>query len=164
MLALLDAGERLEFGIEDLMRYHGPGSPGGVAIAYKALERALSLLAPVQRRDLTIRTAFGGPGARDGFELVTRAVTGGRYTVDLALARPELGFARERFVFVLAHAGQEISLAIRPAFVTDAFVALARTESRSAEQEDELTRLKSELADRVLAAPAEAVFDVASRR
>ena len=58
------------------------------------LERALALLDPsgsVERREVVVDTAFGGPGARDAFELVMRAVTGERYRVDPALARPELG-------------------------------------------------------------------------
>ena len=77
-LNLLDAGAPASFTFEDMLRYHGPGSPGGVAHAYKVLERALPLLAPdgpPERREIVVRTAFGGPGARDGFELVTRAVT-----------------------------------------------------------------------------------------
>jgi hypothetical protein len=40
---------------------------------------------------------FGGPGARDAFELVLRAVTGDPYTLDLGLARPERRRAAERF-------------------------------------------------------------------
>jgi hypothetical protein len=42
-------------------------SPGGVAHAYKVLELALPLLAPdgaPERREITVRTAFGCPGAR----------------------------------------------------------------------------------------------------
>jgi hypothetical protein len=78
-LKVVDQGVRLAFSFADLMRYHGPGSPGGVAHAYKVLERALPLPAPdgvPERREVAIRTAFGGPGARDAFELVLRAVPG----------------------------------------------------------------------------------------
>ena len=83
VLTVLDRGTRLTFSFDDLMRYHGPGSPGGVAHAYKVLELALPLLGdPPERREVEVATAFGGPGARDGFELVLRAVTEGRYTVD----------------------------------------------------------------------------------
>ena len=62
-----DRGRRLAFTVEDLMRYHGPTSPGGVAHAVKVLERALPLLAPgdlPERRQIRVRTAFGGPGRR----------------------------------------------------------------------------------------------------
>ena len=105
-LVVVDHGVRLEFSFADLMRYHGPGSPGGVAHAYKVLEQALPLLAPdgvPERREVRVRTAFAGPGARDAFELVLRAVTEERYAVDPALARPSRGRAAERFVFVLTH-------------------------------------------------------------
>ena len=160
-LAVIDQGIRLEFSFADLMRHHGPNSPGGVAHAYKVLERALPLLAPdgvPERREVAVRTAFGGPGARDAFEVVLRAVTGGRYTVDLALARPDRGRAAERFVFALAYRDREVTLAVRDGFVTDEFVDLARTEERTPEQERRLTALKADMAERVMAAPADAVY------
>jgi hypothetical protein len=160
-LVVVDQGVRLAFSFADLMRYHGPKSPGGVAHAYKVLERGLPLLAPdgvPERREITVRTAFGGPGARDAFELVLRAVTGERHTVDPALARPDRGRTAERFVFVLANREREVTLAVRDGFVTDEFVDLARTEPRTPEQESRLTVLKTEMAERVMAAPADAVY------
>jgi hypothetical protein len=142
------------------MRYHGPGSPGGVAHAYKVLEGGLPRLgAPPERRSIVVRTPFGGPGARDGFELVTRAVTEGRYTVDAALARPELGIARERFVFVLSSGAAEVTLVLRDGYVTEEFIALARRGSRTPEEEAHLDVLKREMADRVMAARSEEVYD-----
>src|SRR4051794_27505330 len=144
------------------MRYHGARSPGGVAHAFKVLERALPLLddgRPPERREIRIRTAFGGPGARDGFELVTRAVTGDRYVVDPALARPDAGRARERFVFVLSHRDTELTLALREGFVTDAFIDLARTEPRSPDQEARLDVLTGEMAERLMARPAPEAYD-----
>src|SRR3954451_23259187 len=141
-LVVVDRGRRLAFTLDDLMRYHGPTSPGGVAHAFKVLERALPLLGPCERREVEVTTAFGGPGARDAFELVLRAVTGDRYRLDPALARPERGRAMERFVFRLAHGGRTATLAVRPGFVTDEFIDLARTEDRSPAQERRLDALK----------------------
>jgi hypothetical protein len=163
-LELLDHGMPIAFSFEDLMRYHGPGSPGGVAHAFKVLERALPLLDPsgaVERRDLLVDTAFRGPGARDAIELVTRAVTGGRYVVDPALARPERGRTLERFVFRLSYRGRAVTLLLREGFVTDEFIDLARTDPRTNEQERKLDVLKREMAERVMAAPAAGVYDVA---
>ena len=159
-LRVLDGGRELSFTFADLLRFHGGGSPGGVAMAFKVLERALALLGPAERRAITIRTAFGGPGARDGFELVTRAVTDDRYVVDPALARPELGRERERFVFVVAHGDAEVTLVLRDGLVTGEFIDLARTDPRSEEQEARLDALKADLAERVMALPADAVYDV----
>ena len=162
-LVVADRGRRIAFGLDDLMRYHGGGSPGGVAHAFKVLERALPLLSPgepPERREISVRPAFGGPGARDAFELVTRAVTGGRYVVDPALARPARGRAMERFAFALGHRGRRVTLAVREGFVTDELIDLARTDPRSHEQERLLDRLKQEMADRVMATPAVNVYDV----
>jgi hypothetical protein len=163
VLTVVDAGERLEFTLDDLMRYHGPHSPGGVAHAFKVLEAALPALAadgPCERRALTVRTAFGGPGARDGFELVTRAVTERRYTVDPALARPELGRARERFVFVIAHGDATATLVLRDGHVTDEFIDLARAPDRTPAQEARLTTLKRDMAERLAALSAAEVYDL----
>lgn len=161
-IEVIDRGMLLRFEFEDLVRYHGPNSPGGLAHAYKVLELALSLLEPsgvCERRELVVRTAFGGPGARDGFELVTRAVTDGRYHLDPELARPQRGRAMERFVFRVEYRGRATTLAVRDGFVTDEFIDLARTEERSDEQERELDRLKREMADRVMARPAVEVYE-----
>ncbi|HEX5899413.1 MAG TPA: hypothetical protein VFY32_08435 [Solirubrobacteraceae bacterium] len=161
-IEVLDRGQRISFSVEDVLKYHGPGSPGGVAHAFKVLERALPLLDPgglCERREIVVETAFGGPGARDAFEMVTRAVTGERYRVDPGLARPERGRALEAFVFRLGYRDRTATLAVREGFVSDEFVDLARTAHRDAAQERRLDVLKREMADRVLARPAGEVYD-----
>lgn len=124
-------------------------------------ERALPLLVaggPPERREITVRTAFGGPGARDAFELVTRAVTENRFVVDPALARPQRGPALERFVFRLGYQDWTVTLILREGYVTDEFIALARREDRTCEDERRLIRWKLEMADRVMAATAADVY------
>ena len=108
-----------------------------------------------------MRTAFRGPGARDGFEAVTRSVTDGRYTVDRSLVRSDLGRLREDFVFVVEVGGRTAMLLLRDGFVSEEFVDLARTENRTGEQEQRLDELKAQLAQQVIAAPSDHVFDVA---
>ena len=160
-IQVLERGRPLSFTFDDMLRYHGGGSPGGVAHAFKVLERALPLLdpdGPCERREIVVETAFGGPGARDAFELVTRAVSGDRYLIDESLARPERGRALERFVFRLSYRDRSVSVELREGFVTEEFIDLARTEGRSADQERRLDTLKQELADRVMARPADEVY------
>jgi hypothetical protein len=162
-IAVTERGRLLEFTFEDLMRYHGPGSPGGVAHAFKVLERALPLLSPggpCERREIVVETAFGGPGARDGFELVTRAVTGERFHLLAALGRPERGLALERFVFRLSVGARSVTLVLRDGFVSDEFIDLARTDDRTPEQEARLDVLKAAMAEHVMSQPAEQVYDV----
>jgi hypothetical protein len=155
----------LAFSFDEMCRYNGGGSPGGVAHAFKVLERALPLLEPsgrAQRREIFVETAFGGPGARDGFELATRAVTDGRFVIDPSLTRPEVGHTRERFVFRLRYRDRIATLVLRDGFVTTEFVELAGRESRTPDAELRLTDLKAELAAALMSAPAADVYDLAA--
>jgi hypothetical protein len=162
-LEVVEAGRPLTFSFDDVLRFHGGGSPGGAALGFQALQRALALLAagdgPCERRAIAIATAFGGPGARDAFELVTRAVTDGRFVLDPALARPERGSVLERFVFRIGVGTHAVTLVLREGFVTEEFIDLARADERSVDQEQRLTLLKRQLAERVMARPATAVYD-----
>lgn len=160
---VVDHGEALSFSFTDMMKYHGPDAPGGVAHAFKVMERVLPLLddhGPPERRDITIHTAFGGPGARDAFELVTRAVTEDRYDVDPVLERPERGRTLERYVFSLGYRGRTVTVQIRQGLVVDEFVVLAQKDDRTPEEERRLTVLKQEMADRLMARPASEVYDI----
>lgn len=159
-----ERGRTIAYSFDDLLKYHGPGSPGGVAVAFKVLQRALPLLSPegpAVRRNISVRTAFGGPGARDGFEAVTRAVTGERFTHDPDLARPERGRVIERFVFRLGLADRSVTLLLRDGYVTEEFIDLARKEGKNEQEQQRLEVLKGELADRVMGARADDMFDLA---
>ncbi len=159
-----EKGRTLAYSFEDLLKYHGPGSPGGVAVGFKVLQRALALLSPEGppvRRNISVRTAFGGPGARDAFEFVTRAVTGDRFTHDPDLARPERGRVVERFVFKLGLADRSVTLLLREGYVTEEFIDLARKDGKNDAEKARLDVLKGELAERVMAADAEDMFDLA---
>jgi hypothetical protein len=162
-LAVEERGRTITFAFGEMMRYHGPHSPAGVAMAFKVMQRAFAALSPdgpPERRSITVRTAFRGPGARDGFEAVTRAVSDGRYVVDRSLVRPDLGRLREDFVFVVTVGDHTATLLLRDSFVTDEFVDLARAENRTEAQEQRLDALKAKLAQRVMATPAADVYDV----
>jgi hypothetical protein len=157
MVEVTERGTPLRFSFEDVLRYHGGHSPGGAAIAYRVLERALPELGPCERRSIVVGTAFGGPGARDAFELVLRAVTGGRYTVSAELERPERGRVLERFAWRLEGGDREVSLVLREGFVDAEFIDLARAADRDPGQEARLSELKRALAERVMARSADEV-------
>jgi hypothetical protein len=164
-IVVLDSGREVSFSFDEMLNYHGGGSPGGVAHAFKVLELALPLLdiaARVERRAIFIQTAFGGPGARDAFELVTRAVTEQRFILDPELAQPQNGRARERFVFCLRYGERSVMVVLREGFVTDEFIDLTTRATRTAAQERQLDAMKTEMAARVMAAPARDVYQVAS--
>ena len=159
-----ERGRTIEFSFEDMMKYHGPGSPGGVANAFKVLQRAFAVLSPDQppeRRSIAVRTAFRGPGARDGIEAVTRAVSEGRYSVDLALTRPERGRLLESFVFEVSVGDRTVTLVLREGFVTEQFIDLAQKDNRTAREDAQLDELKAKLAEHVMAEPAVDVYEIA---
>ncbi len=160
-----ERGQLLEFSYTDMLCYAGPYSPVGVATSFKVMQRAFAALSPnqpPQRRSVVIRTAFQGPGARDGFEAVTRAVTDGRYTVDAALARPDRGRLLQSFVFQVIIAGRAATLLLRKGFVTAEFIDLAGKPDREQAEEAQLDQLKAQLSQRVLAAAAEHVCELVS--
>jgi hypothetical protein len=162
-IAVQELGRTITFSFDDMLKYHGPGSPGGVAVAFKVLQRAFEVLSPGEppaRRSIVVRTPFRGPGARDGFEAVTRAVSDGRYTVDRSLVRPDRGRLLEDFVFEVSIRESAVTLLLRDGFVTDEFIDLARLQGRKPEQERRLDELKAQLAQRVMSTPATEVYGI----
>jgi len=163
VLTVAENGRPLQFTYADLMHYHGFGFPGGVAHGFKVMELALPALGtdgPPERRDISVRTAFRGPGGRDAFEMVTRSLTDGRFEVDPALERADRGETLARYVFELSYRGRTVRLTIRDGHVRDEFIALGRKSDRTAEEEARLTYLKKEMADRLLALPAHDVYEI----
>ncbi|MBN9063949.1 MAG: hypothetical protein BGP06_11705 [Rhizobiales bacterium 65-9] len=166
-LSVTDKGRRIALSFDDLLNYHGPGYPGGVAHAFKAMERAFPLLAggePPERDEIHIATPFSGPGARDAFEMTTRAVTRGRFTLAPELARSDVTPAwRGRYVFRFTHRGATVAVMVRDGLVREEFLALgqrAQRETLSPEDEARLSWLKDEMANRLLSLPADQVYDV----
>jgi hypothetical protein len=161
-LEVLDHGELISYSFEDLLKYHGKSSIGGVAHGFKVLERALPILGAggvPERYDIQVQTAFPGPGARDSFEMVTRAVTGERYGVV-----PELGAnapvaPQGRYFFRLGYRGTAVELTLRDGFASDELVQLARRDSHTPAEEERFTWLKHDMASRLMALPAEEVYD-----
>ncbi|MBB4101861.1 hypothetical protein [Allorhizobium borbori] len=162
VIRVLENGKLLEYGFDDLLRYHGFGFPGGVAHGFKVMQRAFPLLspeAPPERREISVRTAFRGPGARDAFEMVTRAVIEDRYAIDASLEIPERGETLMRYVFELSYRNACITLKIREGHVRDEFILLGRKPERTPEEEERLTWLKQEMADRLLVADPLDVYE-----
>lgn len=166
MITVLDQGRPCHFDFDSVMQYHGPAAPGGVAHAVKLMQLAfprLSPQAPLERREVEIKTSFGGLGVRDAFEIVTRSLTEGRYTVDPVHGEgfEDLGY-RKGLVFHISYRGKTVTLVIREGIVRDEFLALAGkgVDGRSKDEEMHFAWLKEEMAARVMKLHASAVYDV----
>ena len=88
-------------------------------------------------------------------------MTDGRYTVDPALERADRGRLLQSFVFEITLGERTVTLVLRDGFVTEEFIDLAGRPDRTAQQESRLDELKAQLAARVMAQPADKVYDVA---
>lgn len=166
VLTVQENGRSIEYVYADLVKYHGYGYLGGVALAFKAMQRGLPLLSdgyPPERNEIALDTAFPGPGGRDGFEMVTRMVSGNRYKVDYSIAGADVPKSPTgSYFFRFKYRGRAVDLALRPGIVREEFLRLARQEKHSPEEISRLEELKADMADRLLAQPAEALFDVST--
>ncbi|KPF99907.1 hypothetical protein IP86_08085 [Rhodopseudomonas sp. AAP120] len=144
--------------------YHGQAALAMLAVTFQALRLMLPALSPQRpprRVDLVVISGHPGPGVRDAFEFVTRAVTRGVYTVDRALPQARLcpGVDMSYSWRVLA-GDRHIGAALRCGVVPERFFELiARGSERSEAETAELSVLKRSIADDVLAASPDALFD-----
>lgn len=164
-LVVLDQGDPIAISFEDILKYHGRSSIAGAAHAFKAMERAFPLLSPdgpPRRDDITVEGGFPGGGARDAFEMVTRAVTGDRYRLASEPARTEAPEAPGgHFFFRLGYRGTVVELVARAALIPDEFLEVACKDNPTPAEAARAQQLKEEMAARLLSLPADQVYDAA---
>ncbi len=163
-IKVLEKGKELSYTFDELLKYHGVGYPGGVAHAFKVMQRAFPLLdngKRLERREISIVTAFPGPGGLDALEMVTRCRSDGRLLADKNL--PEAANVLEsphgRYYFRFYYRGTIVVVTIKPGFVRPEFIKMARIKDRTAEEEKLLAEMKLEMAGRLLKARAEDVYN-----
>jgi len=142
-LQIIDNGETIEFEFTDLCKYHGPKSICGLTIAYKVMQRGFAALSkgePLHRETIAIRTAFPGPGARDAFELVTRATTRECYTIDKSVEPSEqiAEAAAGTYIFQITSGDDTVELGVKPSAVDPEFIRLRRKQLSGAASAEEL--------------------------
>lgn len=154
-ITVLAEEEPIEIGFPMVAAYHGQSALAMAAMVFQAMRAAFDVLSPGKppaRADISIVSGHPGPGVRDSFEAVTRAVTRGAYTVDPS--RPEARFAPGHdisYSFRITVGGRTAEIALLPDALPKRFFALVFAKSRTAEQERELSLLKRSIAKDVLA-------------
>jgi hypothetical protein len=163
-IKVLEKGKELGYTFDELLKYHGVGYPGGVAHAFKVMQRAFPLLDNgnlLERREIFILTAFPGPGGLDAFEMVTRCRSDGRLLADKKL--PEAANVLEsphgKYYFRFYYRGAVVVVTIKPGFVRPEFIEMARKKGRTEGEEKILAEMKLEMAGRLLKARAEDVYN-----
>lgn len=135
-LTVADSGQPIAFTLQDAFNYHGYDAVGGVVLGFRLLQRAIALLTEdgelLERRELSLFTAFPGLGARDGFELVSRMVSEGRFTLDVDYVHPaaQKGIAGS-FYFKFGYRGKSVELAPAVGQPPESFLAMGRASKRA---------------------------------
>jgi hypothetical protein len=152
-ITVLDNGHPISFTFDSINAYHGGGFPGGVAHGLKAMQAAFPLLSdtPLERREVTILTAFSGPGGRDALEMVTRALTEGRLVVDKSIGGTHvINDPPGPYVFRFSYRGRTVEAVIKPGHVREEFVMLGAKADKTPEEIARHEELKAEMANRLL--------------
>lgn len=160
-ITVRENGKDLTFTFNAINTYHGGGFPGGVTHALKAMQAAFPLLAetPLERREITVLTAFSGPGGRDALEMVTRAMTDGRLVVDKSIGGKDvINDHPGPYVFRFTYRGKTAEAVIKPGHVREEFVTLGAKMDKTAEDVLRHEALKAEMASRLLPVAAEQIY------
>ncbi len=170
-LQVLEHDDLIEFNFDDLRKYHGSRSICGLTVAYKIMQRGFVALGQAQqaldRETITVTTAFPGPGARDAFELVTRAVTRDHYTIDQSV-QPSAQIAEAAngaYYFRVSGNGHTVELGIRPVVIPADFIRARRkllAGPVTAEERSQFRALQFQLSETLLPMDPEAVVNVLS--
>jgi hypothetical protein len=163
-IEVVDFDSQLQFTFDDLRRYCGPRSNGGLAHSFRVMQRVFPLLSPdgpPERREIHVRTAHPGPGVRDGIEFVTRAVTEDRFRHDPQFVRTDGGERMSWWVFEFSYRGNTVTAHARQEFVPEDLVHLATLGRKATPDERErLLAAIQKMAKLVLSARPEDIYDI----
>ncbi len=129
-LSIYDEAGPLEIGFDDLRKFHGSASICGLTVSYVVMQAAWRELGggPLSRQQISVETGFPGPGARDGFEMVTRAVSREAYHIRTDVAPDDriAEAAKGAYFFRFLTPDNSVSLGLAPSAVPDEFVPFRR--------------------------------------
>lgn len=155
--------EPIEIGFDSVVAYHGQAALAMLAITFQGLRATLSRLSPSgapARSGLSVVSGHPGPGVRDAFEFVTRAVTRNAYTVDRSLREARLNPKADiSYSFRITLDRRTVGAALRPDVLPARFFELnSMGAERGATEVSEFNALKRQIASEVLAAAPESLF------
>lgn len=171
-IAIKDHQDTIEISFEDVEKYHGQAAIAMVAVTFKALQGGFAALLPYrlpQREELIINIGHPGPGVRDTFEMVTRAVTRGSFTVDTARPKARWSpYSELSYSFTIGlKDGREVELVLKEGVLPAAFFELSdrvRRAVASAAEQQELVDLKRAIVKQVLPRATSELFTVELRK
>ncbi|OAB36006.1 hypothetical protein [Paenibacillus glacialis] len=168
VIHIRDRQDMLEISFEDICKYHGGVALMAVAVGFRSLQVAFEELFGneiPERKSISIFSGHGGPGFRDAFEYVTRAVTRGAYHVDTAYPVGQYDpFRPQSYAFVISsEAGASVEITLNDHFLPMAFyeyLKKGREETMTEADINIFKVLKQSLAEEALATPLEELFTI----
>lgn len=168
VIRVKERNEILTLTFAELRNYHGNLALMAIGVGFRALQAAFAELygeeAP-ERRSLSVRSGHAGPGFRDAFEFVTRAVTRGAYTVDVEYPAAQYDpYRPQSYAFVVSdERGAAVEVSLKAGFLPPVFyeyLKKGREGALTAEESAANERLKQELCERALALPQDELLEV----
>lgn len=168
VIHIKDRQDMLEIGFEDICKYHGGVALMAVAVGFRCLQAAFQELFGdeiPERKNISICSGHGGPGFRDSFEYVTRAVTRGVYQVDTAYPAGQYDpFRPQSYAFVIStESGASVEIVLNDHFLPMAFYEYLKKGREETMTETDIkifSELKRSLAAQALATPLEELFTI----
>ncbi|EJL46700.1 MULTISPECIES: hypothetical protein [Brevibacillus] len=163
-----DRNEVLELSFQDVTKYHGSLALMAVAVGFRTLQAAFAELfgeeAP-DRKELSILSGHAGPGFRDVFEYVTRAVTRGAYRVDVDYPVAQYDPHRpQSYAFVITAAdGRAVEVSLSASFLPAEFydyLKKGREQAMTEQDVEAFDKLKLALSRRALALPQDELLAI----
>lgn len=158
VIYIKDRNQVLELGFHDVTKYHGNLALMAVAVGFRSLQAAFAELfgddAP-DRKELSILSGHAGPGFRDVFEYVTRAVTRGAYQVDVNYPVSQFDpYRAQSYAFVVTAAdGRAVEVSLRDDFLPAAFydyLKKGREQAMTEQDVQDFEKLKLALSERAM--------------
>ncbi|WP_282938932.1 hypothetical protein [Paenibacillus sp. RC67] len=159
VVRVMDDRTCLEIGFEDIRKYHGELALMAVAVGFRSLQAAFAELFGddiPQRKSISIVSGHAGPGFRDAFEYVTRAVTRGAYqvNVDYPAAQYDPHRAQSYAYVISTTEGASVEVALKDDFLPMKFydfLAKGREGTMTEEDKEEFREMKWSLSQRAQA-------------
>lgn len=169
-LFIQDIDGSIEITFDDVKKFHGTRSLCGLTVGFTVLRAAWASLSdgkPLDRNDISVATAFPGPGARDAVEMVTRAVTRGAFKV-VSDKQPNdqiAEAAKGAYWYRIKANSRAIELGLKQGILPDDFLRLRRkilAGDTTASEESAFRALQFELSNRLLSMNPLDAFNVLS--
>lgn len=168
VIYIKDRNQVLELGFHDVTKYHGSLALMAVAVGFRSLQAAFAELfgddAP-DRKELSILSGHAGPGFRDVFEYVTRAVTRGAYQVDVNYPVSQFDpYRAQSYAFVVTTVdGRAVEVSMRDDFLPAAFydyLKKGREQAMTEQDVQDFEKLKLALSERAMELPQSELLSV----